>query len=568
MRGLLFRPAVGEMPWILRPPVILLLIVTCCFGALFGGPLLGDHEALVAVIARNMRMSGEWLVPYFLDDPFVRKPPLSYWMSAAASYLLPADSLSGLPLSTAAARLPSALAAMGTVLLLWRLASQMFGVMTGRIAAIAASTSILILLFAPNATAEMALTFCCTWAAFHFWMGCQAKSLSGRLLHWSFFYIAMGVGMLAKGPAPLALVGVPLAVWWYTHRPQRILARGGGQNIKRAGISFLRGLWSQSVRAFTNAWVVPGIFIFAAVFVPWMIAVARVDPTAWNLWDWQYLQRFEGDYADTKHRGVFYFVPIVLGFVAPWTLWLFEGLLAPWLGRYRGIRKPLYFVGIWGLGGVAVMSLMQFKKPYYVAPAIPGLLLLLSVPLSYWLMKPRAIQNEFAKSSRRAAILTAVALVTAAAFLIGWYAIAPSMDNVDRVRVLDQALDELEVSPETPIYFADQRPDSRLAFYYGRKCAYLVKPSEIVARVVDRTRAQVILRDLTVEKASALLRGDDPAYLLLDREHLPNLKMLGDELHSEISIVTTVDLDGKEDGDDWIVVSNKSHRGALKIREN
>src|SRR5262245_59188890 len=97
--------------------LVLLLALAAGVAAVWGGPPLGDHEAIVAQCARNMRLSGDWIVPEFLHTPFIRKPPLPYWLVAAASYLFPNDPQTGLPVTTAAARLPSGLAAFGTVLL-------------------------------------------------------------------------------------------------------------------------------------------------------------------------------------------------------------------------------------------------------------------------------------------------------------------------------------------------------------------------------------------------------------------------------------------------------------------
>src|SRR5687768_3683923 len=159
------RPIVAAPSRVLIAAVALLAVVGT-LGSISGGPTLGDHEAIVAQCARNMRISGDWIVPDFLGTPFFRKPPLPYWLVASASYLFPNDSLTGLPVTTTSARFPSGLAALGTILLLWRLASAMFGPRTGLIAAVISTGSLVFLLYSPNATAEMPLTFCCTWAFF------------------------------------------------------------------------------------------------------------------------------------------------------------------------------------------------------------------------------------------------------------------------------------------------------------------------------------------------------------------------------------------------------------------
>lgn len=79
---------------------------------------------------------------------------------------------------------------------------------------------------------------------------------------------------------------------------------------------------------------IPGLLIFAAFFVPWMMAVARQHEHAWQLWNWQYLQRAAGDYEDSKPRGAAYYLTYVAGFTLPWLFLLPEAFLAPWLRQY------------------------------------------------------------------------------------------------------------------------------------------------------------------------------------------------------------------------------------------
>ncbi len=589
---------------------VLILAVAGTMGGLFGGPPLGDHEALVAECARNMRLSGDWVVPRFLDTPFVRKPPLGYWLVAAGSYLYPPDAATGLPVTPAGARLPSALAALGTVLLLWKLGGSMFGSRVGATAATLASASIFVLLYAPNATVEMLLTFCCTWAVTHFWFAISTVRPGVQLVHMLLFYVALGMGMLAKGPAPLAMVAVPLAIWWYLERPQRLLAGVGAAAVKASALSLVRGLGRRTLQAITRLWVFPGVLIFLAVFVPWMIAVAREQPYAWRMWNWQYFQRFQGDFEDTRERGAFYYIPIALGLLGPWTLAVGHGLAAPWMARFRARRRELFFVGVWGVVGVAVMSAMGFKKPYYILPAMPPLILLcapivdaffhrrfdtrnllrtstlgiaallaLAPPLTNLAVRQRmpdlvtpatvativlavgiaaALAAQWRNRPRAALLVTAMTIT--AVFLQVWYAVAPSLTNFERVAVLHRQLLDHGVPEGAAIFWADQRPDARLRFYYNRRSAHLVNPADIVMKMVERKRSDVALQSMAMERAGELLAGADSVYLILDREHLPLIERVDPTVRARLHQVAAVDLDGKPDDDDWVVISNASGR--------
>lgn len=582
----------------------IVLALVAAFGGLPGGPALGDHEALVAECARQMRLTGDWVVPHFLDTPFIRKPPLGYWLVAAASYLFPPDEATGLPVNEGAARLPSALAALGTVLLLWRLASGMFGRRAGVVAAVMASASLFVLLYGVNATVEMLLTFCCTWAFAHFWWAQRTHSAGRRFVHMMLFYLAFGMAMLAKGPAPVALLAAPIAWWWFTQRAQMVVGRAP----RLAGAMLVRSAGQQTVRAFTRLWVIPGVILFLAVFVPWMLAVARQEPHAWDLWNWQYLQRMQGDYTDTRPRGYFYYIPMLLGLLVPWTPALIEAVVAPWMPRYRRGRRALYFVGCWAVVGVLMMSLMSFKKPYYILPAMPGFVLLMTPVLERYLQAMRlrrlagglnaaviavallatvgalvlfatdrlqgvteeallmvivggitcAAAAWLCRLRRVAAGLLALAFGTTATFFTGWYAIGPDVDSMERTTALDAELDEVGVPSEGPVYWADQRPDSRLGFYYGRASEHLLDPAEIVTRMTDRTKGKRTLESMAHDRAMELLASAHPVYFILDRKNLPTLQQLPPEIAHRVQVIGTVDLDGKPDGDDWVIVSNGS----------
>jgi 4-amino-4-deoxy-L-arabinose transferase-like glycosyltransferase len=588
---------------VLIPTAILALALVSCFGGLFGGPALGDHEAIVAQCARDMRLTGDWLVPRFLDSEFLRKPPLSYWLVAVASYGVPPDRASGLPVTDAAARLPSGLAGFGTVMVVWWAGSLMFGRRAGRLAAVMIASAVVLLLYAANATSEMLLVFFCTWAGVEFWLGVTHASRRGRFVHMMLFYAALGLAMLAKGPAPIALVAGPLAFWWYTERPLRLIARRGSRAVALALRSFVRGLAPQTGRVFTRLWFLPGIFVFAAMFVPWMLAVARHNPHVAELWNWQYVQRAQGDYEDTRVRGFLYYIPVVGGYLAPWVFLVFEALAAPWMRRYARWRRPLLYVGLWAGLGVLAMSAMTFKKPYYIAPAVPALVLLMSVValrvVRYRVQGPRLawalwgvgaalgaaavaagfmwVRQEAPEAQgmllvvavcgviallgagvafvrgRSGPAFALVACTSVALFLVVWYACVPRIDKVSDVAALDRALDAGGVPDDARILWADQRPDARLNFYFHRRSEHMIDPYEIVAQMVDRTGQKHRLRQMVLDRAADLLGGDKPVYLILKREHY---EQWPPDTSGAARLVAIVDSHAFSDAKDWVVITN------------
>ncbi|HOQ86446.1 MAG TPA: glycosyltransferase family 39 protein [Phycisphaerae bacterium] len=621
------HPAATSRRWGLDL-VILLFVFVATLVPVTGGPKMGDHEALVAQCARDMRMTGNWLVPHYLGEPYVRKPPLPYWIIAGLSYVLPHDPNTGLPVTTFIARLPSALAAFGTVLLLWQLAAFMFSPRVGRVTAVVGASSLFFLLYAPNATVEMLLTFCCVWAHFHFWIGVnQPLGSNKRRLHFFFYYVALGMGMMAKGPFPLVMVALPIAAWWYLDRPLSFVAQGTQQAwsilLQRSpgsGKAALRaygqgwtlaladlfgnpGIGRRTIQAFKELYILPGLVVFALCFVPWMYLVGREHPHAWNLWNWQYMQRVQGKYDDTRPRGIFYYVPRIAGMVLPWVFMVFEAAAAPWLRKYARERSALLYAGLWALIGAVVMSLIEFKKPYYVAPMIPALVLLLGVVAERFYAEPQRwirpgrvllpilalagvggliggyffLRREMPDLAMALTIIAAGTLVllllaglafvlgrawvafgltattSVLAFMASWFFCGQAMNNIGKVTALHQVLEDNGVPDDADVYWVSRRQDSRLSFYYARYTKQMIQPAEIVNLFVDRTKSHDNLRSMVMDRARSLLESPKPVYLILDRDEYGLAKMAG--MGNLARVIGFAPDEAKKDSD-WMVITN------------
>jgi hypothetical protein len=101
-----------------------------------GGPRLWDiDEPRNAGCAREMWLRGDWVVPTFNAELRTHKPVLLYWCMMAAYSLLGPTEL--------AARLPSALAAIGTCVCTYLMGRRLFSPQAGVWAGIALATSLM-----------------------------------------------------------------------------------------------------------------------------------------------------------------------------------------------------------------------------------------------------------------------------------------------------------------------------------------------------------------------------------------------------------------------------------------
>jgi 4-amino-4-deoxy-L-arabinose transferase-like glycosyltransferase len=224
---------------------------------------------------------------------------------------------------------------------------------------------------------------------------------------------------------PLVVVCVPIAVyWWMDHPTRRMAVRGLGR-----GSQVLRELPGGMIRrlkfALTDLGLWWGVPLFLAIFLPWFFLVARSEPYVWKLWNYEYLDRLQGNYPGVRSGEYFYYIPIAFGLAIPWMLSLPEALIAPFLRAYRPWLRPLVYAWYWVMTALLVSSLMSFKKPYYILPALPGIALLLT-PVLYRFFFVRGLVDVAGAAvrdpKRIANIMTGAMLGLGGAVVVaGWF---------------------------------------------------------------------------------------------------------------------------------------------------
>src|SRR5947209_334942 len=157
-----------------------------------GGPSLWDiDEGNNAEAAREMMESGNWVVPTFNYQLRVDKPALLYWLQIGAYRLFGVNEF--------AARFPSALAAIATVLLTYELGRRLFDPATGLLGGLVLASTLLFCASAHFANPDALLNACTVLTFLIFWHG---FSRNGR---WWFVAAgaSSGLAVLAKGPVGL-----------------------------------------------------------------------------------------------------------------------------------------------------------------------------------------------------------------------------------------------------------------------------------------------------------------------------------------------------------------------------
>jgi 4-amino-4-deoxy-L-arabinose transferase-like glycosyltransferase len=283
----------------LAPPLFLTLLCAGLYLPGLGVPSLWDiDEGHNAQAAREMLEAGTWITPTFNYQLRVDKPALLYWLQMCGYLTLGIDEFS--------ARLPSALAALLTVLLTYALGRRLFDPATALLGAVVLASSLLFSGSAHFANPDALLNACNVLTFLLVWIGLQDGH--SRWLGW--VGISTGLGFLAKGPVALVLP---------------------------AAVVLLFLLWTRQLRRLLSARLLQGFFLFALVAVPWFALVGSETKGAYLRGFFlkhnrdRFLNPMEG------HSGpfVYHVGSLLLGFL-PWSVFLGPALWCAWKEWRRG----------------------------------------------------------------------------------------------------------------------------------------------------------------------------------------------------------------------------------------
>lgn len=341
--------------WVFHNPVpVLLAISGISFLLMLGGNSLWDvDEPNNAVCAREMLEAGNWLVPVFNGALRFDKPILLYWL------MMPSFSIFGI--NEFSARLPSAMAMTGLTMVIWYFGRRLLDARSGLIAAALFATCLHIVVIGRAATPDPLLMLSLGFALpALFCVYIEGKS--GLLLPAA--YVAIALGILAKGPVALAMP---------------VLVMG----------SFLFLMRDFSAWPRFRPWL--GLAIIVALAVPWYIAVGVLTDGEWLKVFFLHhnIERF----TDTLqgHRAIpgMYILTVLAGWF-PWT-----GLVAaavyigPWrLSRLR--EKPMRLFLLSWLGSFLLFfTVARTHLPNYMLPIFPAVALL----VAGWLKETDAVSK-------------------------------------------------------------------------------------------------------------------------------------------------------------------------------
>lgn len=365
-----------------------------------------------AVAAREMLQRGDWVVPTFNGQLRAHKPVLLYWCIMAAYRWLGVNEL--------AARLPSALAAVGTVLCTWRIGRRLFGGSAGVWAAIILSTSLLFVMAGRAATPDALLILGTTLAMAIYVRGTfrprfettppdlppephiPGAYFPSRVASVVGLYAAMGLAVLAKGPVgwvlPVAVIGTfCLAMEVQRHRTAYPLHTENGW---WRAVAWLTAACQprRILRVLGSLHPFLGLFVVLVIALPWYLAVGVA--TRGEFLKIFFLEHHWGRATTVMehHRGslLFYPLSLLVGFF-PWSIFAIPLAIDTSLQLVRRQRMHAgYWLAVcWVLVYVGTFSLARTKLPSYVTPCYPALALLTGDYVDRWSRQAAAVAGRW-----------------------------------------------------------------------------------------------------------------------------------------------------------------------------
>lgn len=331
--------------------VLLFLCGFCFFYGLGNLGLVGADEPRYAQIAREMLERHDFVTPRLRGEVWLEKPVLYYWLASSSFTVFGVHDW--------AARIPSACFALGMVMFVYFFVRR-FRPGAQMEAAVVTAITAAVLGFARGASTDMQLA-----APFTAGMLCwYAWYATGKKRWLTGFYFLLAIGTLAKGPVAPGLAVCILVLFAALRREWMLLRRGVS---------------------------IPGLLIYAAVALPWYIAVQLRNPEFFNFF---FLQQNLERFATNRYQHAqpfWYYLPVLLLCLMPWTVIALPAIygalrtsIAEWRSRFTGPPQEatagdgsnrsaglIEFLAIWAIFPIVFFSLSRSKLPGYILPAIP-----------------------------------------------------------------------------------------------------------------------------------------------------------------------------------------------------
>jgi len=420
--------------------------------------LWGSDEPRVAGIGAEMARSGEILVPRLNGEPFLEKPPLYFWISAASFHLLGEN--------TYAARLPSALAAIGGVILIFFLCRNMgFPPMSAFLSGMMLATSGEYWAIGRRCILDMLLCFSVLGAMLCFYNAAvrfrEKERVEAGFLWSGGFVFFLSCAVMTKGLIGLVVPASAL-LFWLTSR--LVVNR-----------EFCVKSWAVLLIGSVLCLVPAGI---------WVLLLYKKQ--GWGaVYDVVWLNnfgRFTGEHPG--HKAPFYFyLPKFPAQFLPWTILVPLGLVY----HYKRIRKGdsnSLFMLCWLVPPFVLLSAASGKRPLYLLPLYPAAALFVAAATGS-IIEERRGSTGF----RVLRLCQTAALLLLVGFLVADTVVLPMRNRKESYEPLFEYYRKIDNGgKEVALYKPSERIRGAAVFYMKKKVPVIRDAEELMGFLGSRHR--------------------------------------------------------------------------------
>jgi 4-amino-4-deoxy-L-arabinose transferase-like glycosyltransferase len=326
------------------------------FASLSFSPLFDTTETRYASIAQKIIIDNDWITLRLpaLNEPFLGKPPLSFWLVAISYKLFGSSEL--------AARLPNFVTSLLVLLFTFLIARKFYDKRTALFAPLISLSCIFFFVEAGTVSLDMMVCFTMTLSVWAYLSILQSHEKKQKW--WQLFYelalgLSFGLGMLNKGPLSIVL---------------------------SLGVIFLYTVLKKQIKfSFIPNWFV--VFVTASlVALPWYLAVQKANPDFNHYFFVQenferYLRRDYGDrYGNAHHEPYGMSWLFLLGAFMPWSFFLFPFGYLLWKNTTTNPQSKfsdsLKFLICWAITAPLFFTMARSILMTYILPSVPALSIL------------------------------------------------------------------------------------------------------------------------------------------------------------------------------------------------
>lgn len=299
--------------------------------------LRGPDEGRYTQIAKELLHSNNWLALRVMGKPYDQKPPLAFWLFAAAIKANGGQPASGF------LRAPSALAAIGLLIITYQLGRRRGGNTTGMLAGLMLLSSLSFLDDAPAVELNMLYAFFTT-ASLAVWLLMPPGQARLSWPRWAAMWLLLAAAFFVKGPLAILVVLGALA-----------------------GAAWAQRSW----QPFKQVRILPGLAMVLVLIGIWFLAQSRAFGSEFvqEQVSGETVGRFtKGDHGEPFW---YYFPRLFTSVLGPWTILLIAGLYMAWKHRPQITPEAGAYLGWMGFAFV-VLLIANGKRVPYLLPLLPA----------------------------------------------------------------------------------------------------------------------------------------------------------------------------------------------------